>query len=206
MRQTVQKNTVLHLYPGLATQFYQKMSELLNSTYSLIVAIRNIISSMNEMSGMFRPLKKAPLGRCVPWPIRPLEDASNVCAVQTLRDRLPICWDRLGMTVVEANPARHNANILCQVGHLTYPKLACHYKYFDAVQGRDTLVRDGTSNERFDQGTLRPRLFVRRHIGRGRFITSCLILAILYGIGHMKLTICLCFLFSGHEPIYFIEK
>jgi hypothetical protein len=36
------------------------------------------------MSGMFRPLKKAPLGRCVPWPMRPLEDAPDPLG-QTVR-------------------------------------------------------------------------------------------------------------------------
>jgi hypothetical protein len=34
------------------------------------------------------------------------------------------------------------------IGLLTSPKLACHEKYLVAVQGRDTSVRDATSNRR----------------------------------------------------------
>ncbi len=37
----------------------------------------------------------------------------------------------------------------------------------DAVQGRDTSVRDTISKGRFVQGVQHPRIFGRGHIGRG---------------------------------------
>ena len=37
----------------------------------------------------------------------------------------------------------------------------------DAVQGRDTSVRDTISKGRFVQGAQHPRIFGRGHIGRG---------------------------------------
>ncbi len=41
-----------------------------------------------------------------------------------------------------------------------------------AVQDRDTLVRDLLFKGRIDQGTHRPRTFVREHMGRGHIVMA----------------------------------
>ncbi len=104
---------------------------------------------------LFRP-DDAALGRRVPWAMHPLNDSSfRRCVpdrcVLTLWESLTVCCVRLGMT------CRGRSRACFKVGHLTLPKMTCHDKYVDGVQGQDTLVRDTLSKGCIVQGTRCPR-------------------------------------------------
>ncbi len=59
---------------------------------------------------------------------------------------VPLCWDRLGMTV----KARSSSNYM-------YIYCTSHDKYLDDIQGWDTSVRDTSSRGLIVQETRRPR-------------------------------------------------
>jgi hypothetical protein len=111
-----------------------------------------------------RPLDDASLGRCVPWTMRPLVDAFlgrcvfwmmhpfPICPQQW--DILSLCWFRLGRTE-EVQPG---------INYTLFRD-----KYFDALQGQDTSVREVTSKGRIVQGTEHLGLFVWGHTGGSTF-------------------------------------